>query len=69
MYVPALKPLRERALIFRLEPPSLSSLVARLNWICKQEGVQVFVPIFRCIFHSKMFVDFSIFLILFLILG
>jgi len=41
MYAPALKPLRERALIFRLEPPPFSALIARLNWICKQEAVQV----------------------------
>jgi DNA polymerase III delta prime subunit len=60
MYAPPLKLLRERALIFRLEPPSVSSLIARLNWICKQEGVQVFVSIFYCILLTMFFVFFNL---------
>jgi chromosome transmission fidelity protein 18 len=40
LYAPALKPLVERALLFRLEPPSVQSLVTRLAFICKKEGVQ-----------------------------
>jgi chromosome transmission fidelity protein 18 len=40
-WVPALRPLRDRAVVFRLEPPSLPSLLTRLQSVCKAEGVRV----------------------------
>eukprot|EP01122_Echinamoeba_exundans_P003703 TRINITY_DN13779_c0_g1_i1.p1 TRINITY_DN13779_c0_g1~~TRINITY_DN13779_c0_g1_i1.p1 ORF type:complete len:958 (-),score=203.79 TRINITY_DN13779_c0_g1_i1:36-2873(-) len=40
-WVPALRPLRDRAVVFRLEPPSLTSLLSRLQSVCKAEGVRV----------------------------
>lgn len=40
-WVPALRALREKALIFKLEPPSLNSLLTRLQTVCRAEGVRV----------------------------
>lgn len=41
VWAPALRPLRDRSLQFRLEPPSMTNLVSRLEMICTREGVSV----------------------------
>lgn len=41
VWAPALRPLRDRSLQFRLEPPSMTNLVARLEIICTREGVSI----------------------------
>ena len=41
VWAPALRPLRDRSLQFRLEPPTMTNLVARLEMICSREGVSI----------------------------
>jgi DNA polymerase III delta prime subunit len=41
LWAPALRPLRDRALSFKLDPPSINSLVSRLDHICIREGVMI----------------------------
>lgn len=40
-WAPALRPLRDRSLQFKLEPPSMLNLVSRLEMICLKEGVSI----------------------------
>ena len=39
-YVPALKPLREEALVYRFQQTDQKKLAARLRWICREEDVE-----------------------------
>lgn len=41
VWAPALRPLRDRSLQFRLDPPTMTNLVSRLEIICAREGVSI----------------------------
>jgi DNA polymerase III delta prime subunit len=41
VWAPSLRPLRDRSMQIRLEPPSIQSLVSRLEFVCNTEGVSI----------------------------